>query len=36
MSRKTTRPTPIAALLGQTLLNLIEACRDIRIISRTG
>lgn len=40
MSRKTTRQTPFAvlgpALLGQVLLNLAEACRDIRATSRAG
>jgi hypothetical protein len=41
MSRKTTRSTPlsprlVSAVLGQTLQSLVEACRDIRIISRAG
>ena len=35
MSRKTTRPTPLT-LLGQALLNLADACRDIRVITRAG
>lgn len=40
MSRKATRHTPLLllgqALLGQALLNLAEACRDIRATSRAG
>jgi hypothetical protein len=40
MSRKTTRQTRFAirpaAMLGQVLLNLAEACRDIRATARTG
>lgn len=35
MSRKTTRPTPFV-LLGQALLGLADACRDIRVITRAG
>lgn len=35
MSRKSTRHTPLI-LLGQALLNLAEACRDIRATSRAG
>lgn len=35
MSPKTPRHTPLA-LLGQALLNLAEACRDIRATSRAG
>lgn len=30
-----TRPAPIN-LLGQALLGVLEACRDIRVISRAG
>jgi hypothetical protein len=36
MSRKTMmRQTPIS-MLGQALLGLVEACRDIRVITRAG
>lgn len=35
MSRTTPRPTPLI-LLGQALLNLAEACRDIRATARAG
>lgn len=36
MSRKTTmRQTPIS-MLGHALLGLVEACRDIRVITRAG
>lgn len=42
MSRTTTRTTqvppvtPISALLGNALLSLAEACRDIRATARAG
>jgi len=35
MSRKTTHQTPLT-LLGQALLGLAEACRDIRATARAG
>jgi len=35
MSRKTTRQIPLT-MLGQALLGLADACRDIRVITRAG